>query len=171
MYLISFDNTKSLLRVIWAIMNNKPSKAMAILGIAKMSDVPQAITDKLFTPCQGRCPKECSQGIDEVTKENCTYCNGWGFVEARIDPWDYDIDAAKKLEKQKAVMLLTENGTCLSPCQWSPAGEISEDGFWIVWNEPAPEFFSEVQNPIAWMPVPRSKRAPNADYEIRKATS
>ena len=40
-----------------------------------------------------------------------------------------------------------------APCMWSPAGEISESGFWLWWQA-EPEWLTEVKNPTHWMPLP-----------------
>ena len=40
-----------------------------------------------------------------------------------------------------------------APCQWSPAGEISKDGFWM-WLVPEPEWLVEVQDPTYWAELP-----------------
>ena len=45
----------------------------------------------------------------------------------------------------------------LSPCIWSKAGDISEDGFWLWWQAD-PEYLTEVKNPTHWCYPPRLEK-------------
>ena len=66
-----------------------------------------------------------------------------------MDEWQ-PIETAPKDVK---LILLDKIGVCRAPCEWSPAGEISEEGFWLWWQA-APEYLTEVVDPAHWMPLP-----------------
>lgn len=51
------------------------------------------------------------------------------------------------------LLLLSQAGRGLAPCTWSPPGEISEDGFWLWWQD-EPAWFTEVHNPTHFARIP-----------------
>ena len=54
--------------------------------------------------------------------------------------------------KSGVVGLVNKGGVPCSPCQWSPAGEISEHGCWL-WFVPDPSWI-EFLDPTGWFEVP-----------------
>jgi hypothetical protein len=59
------------------------------------------------------------------------------------------IETAPK-DGTKIVLMNPSGLKYYAPCQWSLAGDISEDGFWLWWQA-EPEWLTEVQNPTHWM--------------------
>ena len=74
------------------------------------------------------------------------YGNATPYVRADLAGWR-DIESAPK--DGSTIALLDMRGQWLSPCVWSAAGEISENGFWLWWQV-EPECLTEVHNPQAW---------------------
>lgn len=51
------------------------------------------------------------------------------------------------------LILRGHDGSPYAPCIWSAAGEISENGFWLWWQN-EPEWLTEIQDPTGWLPTP-----------------
>ncbi|WP_422023381.1 hypothetical protein [Pyruvatibacter mobilis] len=65
----------------------------------------------------------------------------------------FDMSAAPT---DRSIGLIDKNGRCYAPCNWQVAGVISEDDFWIWWQD-LPEALTEVADPVAWFELPEWK--------------
>lgn len=58
--------------------------------------------------------------------------------------------------EDRPIGLIDKNGTCYAPCSWQKAGVISEEAFWIWWQN-LPEALTEVKDPVGWFELPTKK--------------
>lgn len=71
-----------------------------------------------------------------------------------------DISTAPK-DGTRVLLCSTANDQyrVFSPCEWTKAGEISEEGFWLWWQA-EPAYLIEVPAPSHWQPLPAPPEAP-----------
>ena len=73
------------------------------------------------------------------------------LAEREADGWNHNMEDAKALPKDTRIYLRVGDQV-FSPCWWSPAGEINEDGVWC-WEQAPAAWFTLVADPTAFKPI------------------